>query len=162
MIRSILLSMSVATACNAAPHVPPSPEPDGGGAPELAQRIATAKANILADTCFQTEQDDSVCHWGDFPYDPSQFSMTPSTNEAILIVDSFSTLPPRAIRYQNRLKGFFRVGQGERSPPPPFPGTCRRSSTRRSAGSRIRISSPPSPSASSVAPCRTSTVNTPI
>ncbi|OJH36464.1 hypothetical protein [Cystobacter ferrugineus] len=120
MIRATLLTMFVSTGCLAEPHVTPAPPKLDGDAPDLAQRIAAAKANVLADTCFQTEQDASVCDWGDFAYDPSQFAMTQSTNEAILIVDGFSELPFRAIRYQNRLKGFFRVGEGGEFSPVSF------------------------------------------
>lgn len=82
-------------------------------APEVAARVERVRSAVLGDTCFRTQQDVSGCDWGDFPFETSRFAMEHDTGEAILIIDEFSALPPRAIRYQNRLKGFFRVdGEG--------------------------------------------------
>lgn len=91
------------------PEVPPGSVPT---LPFLRELIAQAKANILSDACFLQQQDITRCDWGEFPFDPSQqFAMNQNTGEAILIVDEFPTLPPRAIRYSNRIKGFFRVDE---------------------------------------------------
>ncbi|WP_434390076.1 hypothetical protein [Melittangium boletus] len=133
MIRPILLSLLTtlsSPACGG--DSPPTPNPPDAGSPDagspdagppdagpldLQQRIANATARVQADTCFQSGQDVSGCDWGDYPFDPAAFSMEPSTQETLLIVDGFAELPPRAIRYKNRLKGFFRVdGSGEIAP----------------------------------------------
>jgi|SRR6218665_1245932 len=116
MFRPFLLT-SVAsffvstTACSAEPR-PLQPEDAGLPSQSLKDRIAARKAQVEADTCFQTAPDDSVCDWGDFPFDPNEFSMAENTGEAILIIDDFPELPPRAIRYKNRLKGFYRADSG--------------------------------------------------
>lgn len=88
--------------------MPPMAPPFVAG-PELRARIEEAKAYVLSDTCFQEDPDASRCDWGDFPFRPEEFVLNKSTGEAILIVDTFSALPPRAIRYKNRIKNFFRV-----------------------------------------------------
>lgn len=75
----------------------------------LRKKIETAKIEALADKCFVEQPDVSVCEWADFSYEPSQFAMRNSTKEAVLIIDEFATLPPRAIRYKNRIKGFFHA-----------------------------------------------------
>src|SRR6218665_3373607 len=116
MFRPFLLT-SVAsffvstTACSAEPR-PLQPEDAGLPSQSLKDRIAARKAQVEADTCFQTAPDDSVCDWGDFPFDPNEFSMAENTGEAILIISDFPELPPRAIRYKNRLKGFYRADSG--------------------------------------------------
>ncbi|NOK16494.1 hypothetical protein [Corallococcus carmarthensis] len=82
--------------------------------PVLADQIEAVRQAVLADRCFREQPDVSVCNWGDFAYNPSQFAMSQNTGEAILVIDDFPTLPPRAIRYKNRIKGYFRVnGQGQ-------------------------------------------------
>lgn len=77
--------------------------------PVLKGRLESARAAIESDGCFREEPDVSSCAWGDFAFDPGQFAMGQDTGEAILIVDDFPALPPRAIRYKNRIQGYFRV-----------------------------------------------------
>ncbi|WP_375767340.1 hypothetical protein NR798_37530 [Archangium gephyra] len=115
MSRSLLFTTLVSltcTACEGAPPNPPGQPPEAFCDPALTQRIEAAQAEIQADTCFREQQDVSGCDWGDFPLDPNQFAMTENTGEAILVVDNFPELPPLAIRYKNRLKGFFRAQEG--------------------------------------------------
>ena len=104
MIRPILLSLLTtlsSPACGGdSPPTPIPPDagsPDAGspdaGPPDLQQRIANATARVQADTCFQSGQDVSGCDWGDYPFDPAAFSMEPSAQETLLIVDGFAELP---------------------------------------------------------------------
>lgn len=94
---------------------PPGPGPgsDPGQPPPvdpLAEQIAVARDLIQADDCFRTGG--GSCAFTDYAYRPSDFAITRSTGEAILIVDSFHTLPVRALRYRKRIRGFYRFGQG--------------------------------------------------
>lgn len=86
------------------PPPPPPPPVD-----PLVQQIAAARETILADVCFRNG---GGCAFTDHAYRPADFAMTESTGEAILIVDTFDTLPVRALRYRNRIKGFYRFGAG--------------------------------------------------
>ncbi|WP_226993926.1 hypothetical protein [Myxococcus hansupus] len=90
--------------------IPPATLPGYQLDPVVANLIDSVKADILADTCF-LQQDVSHCSWGEFGFNPGRFSMARSTGEAILIVDDFPSLPPRVMRYHNRIKGYYRVGQ---------------------------------------------------
>ncbi|ADO73529.1 uncharacterized protein STAUR_5767 [Stigmatella aurantiaca DW4/3-1] len=121
-LRSLFASLALlATSAGCGPSEPVSPDTprdQGHLDPLLSEQIAQAVADILSDHCFQEQPDKSHCDWGTFPLETSQqFEMSQNTGEAILIVDEFPSLPPRAIRYRNRLKGFFRVdGAGEIGP----------------------------------------------
>lgn len=79
------------------------------GGTAMEDQIEFVRTAILSDVCFREQQDVSQCNWQDYPFDANQFGMEHSTGEAILIVDEFPTLPPRTIRYKNRLKGLFRA-----------------------------------------------------
>ncbi|RKG57546.1 hypothetical protein D7X30_18745 [Corallococcus sp. AB011P] len=85
--------------------------------PALAARLQVAREAVLADTCFRERPDGDGCEWGEFPFDPGAFAMSHDSGEAILVIDDFPTLPLRTLRYQNRLRGYFRVdGQGRLAP----------------------------------------------
>jgi len=103
--------MLAGVACG--PDPSPAPEPDAGYQldPMVAERIEVVRTQVLADTCFR-QADTSGCNWGDFPFAPGQFAMTHNTGEAILVIDEFPTLPPRVIRYKNRVRNYYRVGVG--------------------------------------------------
>ncbi|MCP3140319.1 hypothetical protein [Pyxidicoccus xibeiensis] len=77
----------------------------------LLQRIEETRARVLSDTCFREQPDSAGCAWVDHPFNPSEFSMTESTGEAILIVDDFQSLSPMMLRYRNRLRGYFRTAE---------------------------------------------------
>lgn len=118
--HSLLLTvvfLGAVSACGNSEPRPPSQEPSD---PDLATKIELVKADILADTCFLEQEDVSVCDWGEFSFDPSQFAMKHNTGETILIVDDFRSLPVRAIRYKNRIKGFLRVNSAGMITPVPF------------------------------------------
>ncbi|RKH66238.1 hypothetical protein [Corallococcus aberystwythensis] len=105
------LLMGALCACGA-----PAPS---GDTPALSARLQAAREAILADTCFRERPDGAGCEWGEFAYDPGAFTMRHDSGEAILVIDDFPSLPPRALRYQNRLRGYFRVdGQGRLAPVP--------------------------------------------
>lgn len=91
---------------------PPGPGPGQPPPPvdPLAQQIAAARETILADGCFRAGG--GACAFTDYAYRPQDFAMTRSTGEAILIIDSFPTLPVRTLRYRNRIKGYYRMGEG--------------------------------------------------
>ncbi|WP_224368220.1 hypothetical protein [Hyalangium versicolor] len=104
----------LAAACGGGSTLPPTP-PDNRTDPLLEELIAQAKEHVLADTCFVNHPDGAGCDWGDFPLVPQeQFHMAHDTGEAILIVDEFPSLPPRVIRYRNRIKGYYRLGSNGR------------------------------------------------
>jgi hypothetical protein len=110
-VRSCItgLLLGVLGACDTAP-VDEEAAPDMAPVdPALAARIEAAKEAILADRCFQERADGAGCAWGDFAYEPSAFAMRQDTREAVLVIDDFPGLPTWSIRYQNRLKGYYRV-----------------------------------------------------
>ena len=107
-LLSSFLLLGTLAACDGPPPEPPTPSPPVVD-PALSEQLESVKARILADGCFRERPDVASCDWGDFPFDPGQFSMRQDTGEAILIIDGFPALPPRAIRYKNRIKGYFRV-----------------------------------------------------
>lgn len=93
---------------------PPGPGPGPEQPPPvdpLAQQIAAAREIIQADDCFRAGGGGG-CAFTDYHYRASEFAMTHSTGEAILIVDSFHTLPVRALRYRKRIRGYYRFGEG--------------------------------------------------
>jgi hypothetical protein len=87
------------------PPPPPPPPPD-----PLTQQVIEARDEILADSCFR--QQGANCAWTERAYSSAEFAMTQSTGEAIMVIDEFPTLPVSAIRYKNRIKGFYRFGAG--------------------------------------------------
>ncbi|MDC0709136.1 hypothetical protein POL68_11740 [Stigmatella sp. ncwal1] len=94
------------------PPPPPKPPEDGGEITLDAQiHSALLALDNYKSVCNRTPEAPS-CQPQAFRFEPNQFSMFPDTGEAILIVDEFSQLPLRAIRYKNRLKGFFRAQAG--------------------------------------------------
>lgn len=42
-------------------------------------------------------------------YQPGEFRLAHSTGEALLVIDTFPTLPVRAIRFRNRIKGYYHA-----------------------------------------------------
>lgn len=90
------------------PPVVQPPPPDTGTDP-LAPAIAEAVSAVQADTCFH-QGNPASCAWTDRPYQPAGFAMEDGPGEAILIVDHFPTLPVRAIRFRNRIAGYYRFG----------------------------------------------------
>ncbi|ADO73525.1 hypothetical protein [Stigmatella aurantiaca] len=100
--------------CGGEDSPPPPPEPpEDGGEITLDAQIHSALLALdnYKSVCNRTPESPS-CQPQAFRFEPNEFSMFPDTGEAILIVDEFSQLPLRAIRYKNRLKGFFRARAG--------------------------------------------------
>lgn len=107
------LLVALVAACSDGSSVPvdppiEEPKPPLSASAELRRQIDAAKSMINSDTCF-LGPDVSACSWGSFPYKPAEFSMTANSGEAILIIDRFPALPARAIRYKNRIAGYYRV-----------------------------------------------------
>ncbi|MDG2534769.1 hypothetical protein P6144_13990 [Sphingomonas sp. HITSZ_GF] len=94
------------------PTPTPTPPPVGG---PLAERIAAARAEMLADTCFKTGT--AGCSFTDQPYRPEDFAMNPDSGEAILVIDDLPRLPDAAIRFRKRIKGHYRLGAGGTAAP---------------------------------------------
>jgi hypothetical protein len=92
------------------PSTPPPAPPPPPPADRLREQIVLATNEILADTCFR--QGGTNCAWTERAYDPAEFAMTQSTGEALLVVDRFPTLPVRALRFRNRIRGYFRLREG--------------------------------------------------
>jgi hypothetical protein len=112
-LRTALLAIPLIAALQAcggggSPSAPPAapPEPPPLGGPGAA--LERARSAIAADTCFAQAQT-SGCNWTEHAYAPREFAMERNTGEAIMIVDEFATLPLRAYRFRNRIKGFYRV-----------------------------------------------------
>ncbi|ADO73523.1 hypothetical protein [Stigmatella aurantiaca] len=127
MYRSCLLTPLVFSLCLVGcggeedgflPHEEPS---ESIGELTLSEQIDSAllAINNYKNFCSQTPGA-PLCQSQANRFEPNQFSMSPHTGEAILIVDDFSQLPLRAIRYKNRLKGFFRAQAGGNIQPVQF------------------------------------------
>lgn len=93
-----------------APPPPPPPVQGPAGTPK-SQQVAQARAEVLADTCF-SQQDVSLCKWQTGTHAPADFAMANNSGEAVLIIDDIPEAPLAAIRYKNRIKGFYRYGAG--------------------------------------------------
>lgn len=119
-LRGCALGLLLAGAGCDEPRPGPDMEPDSGYQldPVVSENIDAVKARVLADTCF-LQVDTSGCDWGDFAYDPSKFAMANNTGESILIIDDLPALPPRVIRYKNRVRNYYRVGSGGTITPAP-------------------------------------------
>jgi hypothetical protein len=92
------------------PTPSPTPTPPATKGP-LADRIAAARVEMLADTCFQGGVT-TGCSFTDQPYRASDFAMEPNSSEALLIIDDLPRLPDSAIRFRKRIKGYYRLGAG--------------------------------------------------
>ncbi|MCP3062421.1 hypothetical protein LXT21_26880 [Myxococcus sp. K38C18041901] len=91
---------------------PPAPVPAYRLSPERAARLETLRTEVLADTCYQGE-DPRGCPVMAVSFAPTRdFAMKDGTGEALLIVDDFPTLPPRVLRYRNRILGYYEALEG--------------------------------------------------
>ncbi|HWU94408.1 MAG TPA: hypothetical protein VN029_02350, partial [Sphingomonas sp.] len=73
--------------------------------------IAAARAEMLADTCFQGGVT-TGCSFTDRPYRPDDFAMDPNSGEALLIIDDLPRLPGAAIRFRKRIRNYYRLDAG--------------------------------------------------
>lgn len=85
---------------------PPPPAPD-----PLSIEIAAAISAIQADPCGRAPTP-ADCVWVERAYRPAEFSMAHGTGEALLVIDSFPSLPVQAIRFRKRIKGYYRPVPG--------------------------------------------------
>ncbi|AKF85918.1 hypothetical protein MFUL124B02_18595 [Myxococcus fulvus 124B02] len=106
------LLLCLGVACSDGDAEPPAPVPGYQLSPERAARLEALRTEVLADTCYQGE-DTRGCPSVTVPFAPTRdFAMKDSTGEALLIVDDFTTLSPRLLRYRNRLQGYYQALEG--------------------------------------------------
>src|SRR5262245_53796117 len=76
--------------------------------PAPQKGIEDAINSIQSDPCI-TQDDASHCQWDDYEIGPTQFSMTKSTGETILIIDELAGFVPELVRYRNRILSYYRI-----------------------------------------------------